>query len=194
MIHDKPSIIHALGEVSREVSADLAAMTAEQFERSAPPEWSASGYLKHLLLSLKPFVRGLGVPKLVMAGMFGTSKQPPLTYQALTETYQRRISEGVRAEDFSDVTPRCVSDARRPRRRQSLPERAVGQGQRRAGGRAGGMDGRPARPAPAAAPGHRCDQRAVDVVLYRLSQPLARPRHPSGRALKDLGKASRFFV
>jgi hypothetical protein len=105
MIHDKPSIVAALNDVSQSVSADLAAMTPAQFEHSVPPEWSASGYLKHLLLSVKPFVRGLGVPKLVLAGMFGKSQHPPMTYQALTEDYQRRVNEGVRAEDFSDVTP-----------------------------------------------------------------------------------------
>jgi hypothetical protein len=37
--------------------------------------------------------------------MFGKSQHPPMTYQALTEDYQRRVNEGVRAEDFSDVTP-----------------------------------------------------------------------------------------
>lgn len=107
MMHTKAEIIAQLGETAATVKADLAAMTPEQFEHSIPPEWSASGYLKHLLLSIKPLVRGLKVPPLALAGMFGKADRQSMSYAQLVETYQQRLNEGVRAEDFSDVTPQA---------------------------------------------------------------------------------------
>jgi hypothetical protein len=104
-MHTKAEIIAHLSETAQMVKADLAAMTPEQFEHSIPPEWSASGYLKHLLLSVKPLVKGLKVPRLVLAGMFGKAKRESMSYAQLVETYQQRLNEGVRAEDFSDVIP-----------------------------------------------------------------------------------------
>ncbi len=104
-MHTKAEIIAHLSETAQMVKADLAGMTPERFAHGVAPEWSASDYLKHLLLSVKPLVKGLKVPRLVLAGMFGKAKRETMSFAQLVEIYRQRLAEGTRAEDFSDVMP-----------------------------------------------------------------------------------------
>jgi hypothetical protein len=102
---DKPSIIEELRQTQVELSDTLQALSQEQFEASEGDSWSASGYLKHLILSNKPFVKGLNLPKEKLGAMFGESSNGSRSYDDLYSVYKGRLSEGIRAENFEKVTP-----------------------------------------------------------------------------------------
>ena len=103
--HTKADLIARLTEVQAGVAQSVQAQSAEQFDRGTEIDWSPASYLKHLLLSNKPFVKGLGRPKDMLESAFGLSERPSMTYDALVDTYNTRIAEGVRAEDSPSVTP-----------------------------------------------------------------------------------------
>lgn len=104
--HSKADLIAQLKEVQRSLTASVETISPERFDLSDGTEWSAASYLKHLILSNKPFVRGLGLPKEQLAGMFGQAERPSRTYGELTEQYGTLTTTGgVRAEDYTNVTP-----------------------------------------------------------------------------------------
>jgi|GEM_PF-256368 len=103
--HTKADLIARLTEVQVGVAQTVQSQSAEQFDRGTDLDWSPASYLKHLLLSNKPFVKGLGRPKEMLESAFGLSERPSMTYDALIDVYNTRIAEGVRAEDSPSVTP-----------------------------------------------------------------------------------------
>lgn len=94
-----------LADVQRGVAASITGMTMEQYNHGTETAWSPAGYLKHLLLSNKPFIKGLGLPKPQLESMFGTASQPSHTYDEVVEIYTRKIADGARAENVPQVTP-----------------------------------------------------------------------------------------
>jgi hypothetical protein len=102
---NKSAIIEALRQSQSELSEYVQSLSASDFEASQGDSWSASGYLKHLILSNKPFVKGLNLPKENLVTMFGEATQPSKTYEELYAIYKSRLSEGVRAENYENVTP-----------------------------------------------------------------------------------------
>ena len=80
-------------------------LSEAQFFATSENEWGADGYLKHLILSVKPFARSLKLPKEQMAKLFGTTDSGSMTYDELVATYEQRIAEGMRAENASNITP-----------------------------------------------------------------------------------------
>jgi hypothetical protein len=102
---NKSTIISELRKTQAELSDYVQGLSQEQFEREQGESWSAEGYFKHLLLSNKPFVKGLNLPKEGLAKMFGTSTNGSRSYEGLEAVYKGRLAEGVRAENFDKVTP-----------------------------------------------------------------------------------------
>lgn len=102
---NKSEIIQELKRIQHGLTASIQPLTQSQFDAGTDTSWSASGYLKHLILSNKPFVRGLSFPKDKLADRFGQSTQPPRSYDALVAMYQSRLDDGIRAEDYEAVTP-----------------------------------------------------------------------------------------
>lgn len=101
----KPEIIIRLLQVQRDLSDTVRKMSTAQFERGTAQAWSPADYLKHLLLSVKPFAKALTFPPDALKRRFGDVTRPPLTYAELEAKYQARLAEGIRAEDFESVTP-----------------------------------------------------------------------------------------
>lgn len=104
-VYTKSEIIEKLQSLGAEVGAGVRELSPEQFDASDGEEWSASGYLQHLILSVKPLARGMSLPADQLEGMFGIAEQGSRSYDALVEAYKKRLAEGVRAEDYERVTP-----------------------------------------------------------------------------------------
>lgn len=104
-LYTKSDIIQRLKSVQAAVTDNVTAMTPEQFERSIGEEWSAAGYLKHLILSVKPFARVISMPLDTLNEMFGTPDHESMDYEDLVNLYHRRLEEGMRAEKVPAVTP-----------------------------------------------------------------------------------------
>ena len=103
--HSKTDLIVLLSEVQAGLDSTVQAQSAEQFNRGTETDWSPSDYLKHLLLSNKPFVKGLGKPKEFLESAFGLIDRPLLSFDDVVAEYASKIAGGVRAEDSPTVVP-----------------------------------------------------------------------------------------
>lgn len=79
----KADLIEQLGQVQRGLSDTVQRLTAAQFNSVAGEGWSASGYLKHLLLSNKPFAKAMQLPPEQLERRFGLADHPSMTYTAV---------------------------------------------------------------------------------------------------------------
>ena len=98
-------IIQRLETISRGVTDYLRQLSDVQFTAGTDTEWSAESYLKHLLLSIKPLAKAIHFPAEQLQSMFGLSEHPSRSYSETVAAYKKRLEEGIRAEDFSPVTP-----------------------------------------------------------------------------------------
>jgi hypothetical protein len=103
--HTKTDVIEQLREVEAALADTVNNYPAEQFDRDLPDSWSAASYLKHLILSNKPFAKALTLPKDQLQSMFGQPTQPSRSYDELVAFYNAKLAEGVRAENYNSVTP-----------------------------------------------------------------------------------------
>lgn len=101
----KPEIVIRLRHVQRDLSDTVHTMSAVQFEAGTPQSWSPADYLKHLLLSVKPFAKALSFPPDALKRRFGEITRPPLPYAEVEAKYRARLAEGIRAEDYAAVMP-----------------------------------------------------------------------------------------
>lgn len=67
---------------------------------SAPQEkWTAGQQLEHILKSVKPLVKVLQFPKLVLQTQFGEVNRPSMTYNVLVELYLEALKNGGKATE-----------------------------------------------------------------------------------------------
>lgn len=105
MPHTKAEIIEDLQQIQKTLSETVQEMTPEQFTRQPETEWSASDYFKHVILSFKPFVKGLELPKEQLRANFGAPDRPLMNYAELTGKYEDILAQGFGAENYEGVTP-----------------------------------------------------------------------------------------
>ena len=96
-VSDKTSIINALNTTSERIAHDIASMSDDQFNAGTDTSWAASGYLKHLILSVKPMVKGMQLPREQMQAMFGTAENGSMTFEQLVDTYNAAMAAGQQA-------------------------------------------------------------------------------------------------
>lgn len=101
----KDEIVQALEQVRVRVTAAVEGASVGIFERTIGASWSASGYLKHLILSVKPTARAFQLPENKLGEMFGVADHPSRSYDEVVAMYSARLAEGVRAEDMPPVLP-----------------------------------------------------------------------------------------
>lgn len=75
----------------------LQALDAAAFCYAPEGKWSAAQQLDHIIRSLKPVNRALGLPKFILRWQFGMANRPSKTYEQLVEKYKRKLQEGGRA-------------------------------------------------------------------------------------------------
>jgi hypothetical protein len=95
----------AIRTLEQQVTQQIQQATDAQFFAAPEAGWSAADYLRHLLLSIKPVSKGLGLPRARMQSMFGLPERPSHTYENLAAQYQSRLATGIRAEDYEKVMP-----------------------------------------------------------------------------------------
>jgi DinB superfamily len=101
----KPEIIIRLRQIQHDLANSVRSMSDAQFERGSAQSWSPEAYLKHLLLSIKPFGKALSFPPDALKRRFGEVTRPPFRYTEVEAQYQARLAQGIRAEDYEAVTP-----------------------------------------------------------------------------------------
>jgi hypothetical protein len=103
--YTKSEIIERVQHIQQGVHDYVKALSAEKFEQHPDTSWSASGYLMHMILSLKPFIKAINLPKDKLKEMFGESASTSKPYDEVVSMYSKRIDAGIRAEDYQGVTP-----------------------------------------------------------------------------------------
>ena len=98
-------IVEQIASIQEAVTRDIANMSDAQFCSGTTEAWSAADYLKHLLLSVKPVAKAMGFPAEVLEKQFDLSGRASRTYAEVVKAYQKRLDEGIRAEDFDKVVP-----------------------------------------------------------------------------------------
>jgi len=108
MMNDPQSqkeIIEHIIHIQQGVTNDTKRLSDKQFMNGTAESWSAANYLKHLLLSVKPVAKALSFPADRLQAQFGLAKHPSRTYVEVVKAYQKRLDEGMKAEDYERVTP-----------------------------------------------------------------------------------------
>ncbi len=98
-------IVEQITTIQLGVSDDIARMSDAQFSSGSTKAWSAADYLKHLLLSVKPVAKAMGFPANRLETLFGLSQHGSRSYAEVVSTYQKRLDEGIKAEDYGKVVP-----------------------------------------------------------------------------------------
>ncbi len=98
-------IAEALDEVNQRVANAVQTASAAQLEAGDSVSWSATGYLKHLIISVKPIAKLIGFKPEDVIRRFGETTHAPRTYEEVKTMYFARLNEGVRAEDYQNVLP-----------------------------------------------------------------------------------------
>jgi uncharacterized damage-inducible protein DinB len=104
-IWTKDEIAAALRIVQTRVSNVIAAADYAAYMDDSAGGWSASGYLAHLVLSVKPTAKVYHLPPDKIAAMFGVAAQPERTYDEIVALYDSRLAGGLRAEMSPPVLP-----------------------------------------------------------------------------------------
>ena len=104
-IQTKTDIQQALQEANQHVTDVSKNVLATDFLKGTSDNWSSADYLKHLILSVKPFARGLSLPPEQREKIFKRADRASLTYDELVTRYQQGIQAGVRAENSPSFTP-----------------------------------------------------------------------------------------
>jgi len=104
-ISTQANILTELARIQQGVVALTDMMSREQFFHETETRWSPAGYLKHLILSIKPVAKALALPPARILSLFGAPAQPSRSYDAIVAAYDTRLAEGIRAEDYENVTP-----------------------------------------------------------------------------------------
>lgn len=102
----KSDVMDALRPVQRGLAETVATMPRDHFERPIDEGlWSPDFYLRHLILSSKPFVRVLEMRPDGARRLFPPPERPSMSYAELVNLYETKLAEGVRAEAVPQVTP-----------------------------------------------------------------------------------------
>lgn len=85
--HTHAELVAHLDEVGRDITATVEGLSESAFHRETATEWSASGYLQHLILSVKPLAKALALPPEQKQAMFGLPDHLSRTYQEVVDLY-----------------------------------------------------------------------------------------------------------
>jgi len=101
----KEQIIDDLKAIHQSIRQTVVDMPEDKLFAGSETDWSPADYLKHLIITNKPFAKGLLTPRDQMEALFGKSENASMTYDKLVAIYQKMIDEGLRAEFAPSVTP-----------------------------------------------------------------------------------------
>ncbi|MCK6578179.1 MAG: DinB family protein [Anaerolineae bacterium] len=100
-----PEIEERLAQVRDQIVRTVDALSDERLFAGSDQSWSAADYLKHLILAVKPFAKGLALPREQLLQMFERPSAPSRSYEAFAAAYHDLIAAGARAELVPTVMP-----------------------------------------------------------------------------------------
>jgi hypothetical protein len=126
----RDDILRRLDAVQSESAAYWGAFDATTFFAKIGEAWSPAENVRHLVKSIRPVTKALGMPRLVLRLMFGKASRASVSYDALVERYHGLLAAGGKAGRFTPSAREEVDlDARRA---EILAEHAAANGALRA--------------------------------------------------------------
>ena len=68
-------------------------ISKDEYEYAPDGKWNAGEQTLHLIKSIKPVAKGLGMPKILTKYIFGKANRPSRDFEELVERYKRSIVE-----------------------------------------------------------------------------------------------------
>lgn len=97
----RDDILHKLDTIQNESNAYWGAFDAPTFFAKLGEAWSPAENVRHLVKSIRPVTKALGMPRLVLRFMFGKPRRASMTFDELRERYQQLLDEGGKAGRFT---------------------------------------------------------------------------------------------
>ena len=97
----RDEILARLDSVQREGGAYWSEFDAPAFFAKIGEAWSPAENVRHLVKSIRPVTKALGMPRLVLWTMFGWPRRKSATYDALVERYRGLLAAGGKAGRFA---------------------------------------------------------------------------------------------
>jgi uncharacterized damage-inducible protein DinB len=91
---NKQEIDAKLIENHRKFADYIANLSDEDFTFSNGEKWTAGQQCDHICLSIKPLLKGLSLPKIAIAAMFGKAERDSMSYDDLVAKYQSVLASG----------------------------------------------------------------------------------------------------
>jgi len=92
-IISKEDIIRESKNVFEEIETLITSLSEEQANAQKDGKWSILGEFSHIILSVKPLVSALKLPKIAFMA-FGKPKLPSRTFEELAKRYHEKLDEG----------------------------------------------------------------------------------------------------
>lgn len=105
----KREIVEALEVLATAGVDEWASIPPSVFFAPLGEAWSPAENVRHLIKSTDPVATALGLPRIALRAMFGTSKQESTTYSALVERYRTALAAGGTAGRFAPE-PEAIPD------------------------------------------------------------------------------------
>ena len=93
----KAEMTIAINEAHQRAQAWFNTIPAATFFHREGDIWSASDNLDHLIRSVKPLAKAMGLPRLALETMFGRPATPSRTYDEICSIYRDAIAKGGQA-------------------------------------------------------------------------------------------------
>lgn len=117
MSWNKSKINEELSKHHQEFDALIDRLPLEVFEDNSADKWSAGQLQQHIILSLKPIVLAMRLPKFLLRYQFGLTNRPPRSYEELVVRYLKAL-DGRAAVAPKRFTPEQIG--REAKQRQTI--------------------------------------------------------------------------
>lgn len=104
---NKVEIKARLEESYQEYLAFVGKLSHDEYEYAPDGKWNAGEQTLHLIKSVKPIAKGLGLPKFILKFKFGKTNRPSRSYDEIVEKYRNKL-EGNRYEAPAAFSPSTV--------------------------------------------------------------------------------------
>jgi hypothetical protein len=93
----KDEITISINEAHQRAQDWFNAIPAATFFQREADIWSASDNVDHLIRSVKPLAKAMGIPRLALETIFGRPENPSKTYEEICSIYRDAIAKGGQA-------------------------------------------------------------------------------------------------
>lgn len=122
-----PELIAALERQTAETERFLGTLSTDVFLAPQGDAWSPAEHVRHLLKSIAPVVRALGLPRPLLGLLFGVARTESRSFEKMRTDYLETLSRGGTAGKFTPSKEVVPDDREAYRRRVMASFRTVSE-------------------------------------------------------------------